>query len=126
LCSSTIARRHLGQLSFPGGHAASAMTLATVLGVLLHDPARPTAARVARAALVVVACAVTALMAIGVIGLRWHYFTNTVGGVALGTGTVLSLALLIDLVPGPGARAARNSGAFQHPQERTLSSESAG
>jgi hypothetical protein len=33
-------------------------------------------------------------------GLRWHYFTDTVGGVALGTGTVLALAFLIDLVAG--------------------------
>jgi membrane-associated phospholipid phosphatase len=55
---------------------------------------------VARAALVAVACAVTALVAVGVIGLRWHYFTDTVGGAALGTGTVLTLAFLIDLVPG--------------------------
>jgi membrane-associated phospholipid phosphatase len=100
LVKHLVSRTHLGQLSFPSGHAASAMTLATVLGVLLHDPARPTATRVARAALVVVACAVTALVAVGVIGLRWHYFTDTVGGVALGTGTVLTLAFLIDLVPG--------------------------
>jgi hypothetical protein len=76
------------------------MTVATVLGVLLHDPARPAATRVARAALVVVACAVAALVAAGVIGLHWHYFTDTVGGGALGTGTVLTLAFLIDLVPG--------------------------
>jgi membrane-associated phospholipid phosphatase len=95
-----VDRTHLGQLSFPSGHTASAMTLATVLGVLLHDPARRTPTRVARAALVVVACAVTALVAAGVIGLRWHYFTDTVGGVALGTGTVLTLAFLIDLAPG--------------------------
>jgi membrane-associated phospholipid phosphatase len=32
-----------------------------------------------------------ALVAAGVIGLRWHYFTDTVGGVALGPGTVLTL-----------------------------------
>jgi hypothetical protein len=76
------------------------MTLATVLGVLLHDPARWTATRVARAALVVLACAVTVLVAVGVVGLRWHYFTDTVGGIALGTGTVLTLAFVIDLVPG--------------------------
>jgi undecaprenyl-diphosphatase len=95
-----VDRTHLGQLSFPSGHTASAMTLATVLGVLLHNPARRTATRVARAALVVVACAVTALVTVGVIGLRWHYFTDTVGGVALGTGTVLTLAFLIDLVTG--------------------------
>jgi hypothetical protein len=75
------------------------MTLAAVIGVLLHDPARGTATRLARAALVVVACAVTALVAVGVIGLRWHYFTDAVGGVALGAGTVLALAFIIDLVP---------------------------
>jgi len=95
-----VDRTHLGQLSFPSGHTASAMTLATVLGVLLRDPARRTATRLTRAALVAVACAVTVLVAAGVIGLRWHYFTDTVGGVALGTGTVLTLAFLIDLVPG--------------------------
>jgi undecaprenyl-diphosphatase len=100
-----VGRTHSGQLSFPSGHAASAMTLATVLGVLLHDPARRTAARGARAALMVVACAVAALVAIGVIGLRWHYFTDTVGGVALGTGTVLTLAFLIDLVSDRSDRA---------------------
>jgi uncharacterized membrane protein len=55
------------------------------------------------AALVVAACAVTVLVAVGVVGLRWHYFTDTVGGVALGTGTVLALAFLIDLAPGVGS-----------------------
>jgi len=99
-----VDRTHVGQLSFPSGHAASAMTLATVLGVLLHDPARRTMTRVARAALVFAACTVTALVAVGVIGLRWHYFTDTVGGVALGAGTTLALAFLIDLVQGAGLR----------------------
>jgi membrane-associated phospholipid phosphatase len=99
LLKHLVGRTNLGQLSFPSGHAASAMTLATVLGVLLHDPARRTATRVGRAALVAVTCVVTALVAVGVIGLRWHYFTDTVGGVALGTGTVLTLAFLIDLAP---------------------------
>jgi membrane-associated phospholipid phosphatase len=99
-----VDRTHFGQFSFPSGHTASAMTVATVLGVLLHDPARRTATRAARAALVIAACAVTGLVAVGVIGLRWHYFTDTVGGVALGTATVLTLAFAIDLVPG-GARA---------------------
>jgi undecaprenyl-diphosphatase len=96
-----IGRTHLGQLSFPSGHVASAMTLATVLGVLLHDPARRPGIRMVRAAFVVTACALTAFVAAGVIGLRWHYFTDTVGGVALGTGTVLALALLIDLCSAP-------------------------
>jgi membrane-associated phospholipid phosphatase len=32
-----------------------------------------------------------------VIGLRWHYFTDTVAGAAIGIGTVCALALLLDL-----------------------------
>lgn len=96
-----VDRTHLGQLSFPSGHTASVMALATVIGVLVHDPARGAAARTARAALVIVACAVTAFVAVGVVGLRWHYFTDTVGGVALGTGTALTLAFLIDLAAKP-------------------------
>ena len=92
-----VGRTHLGQLSFPSGHTASAMALATVLGVLLHDPTRPAGTRVARAGLVAAVCAVTALVAAGVVGLGWHYFTDTIGGVALGAGTVLALAFLVDL-----------------------------
>jgi membrane-associated phospholipid phosphatase len=37
------------------------------------------------------------VVAIGVIGLRWHYFTDTVAGAAVGIGTVCGLALLLDL-----------------------------
>ena len=90
-------RASLGFLSYPSGHTASAMAVTTVLAVLLHDQARPGAARVAGAVLVALACAVTVIVAVGVIALRWHYLTDTVGGAALGTGTVLTLALLIDL-----------------------------
>jgi membrane-associated phospholipid phosphatase len=32
-----------------------------------------------------------------VIGLRWHYFTDTVAGAAVGIGTVCALALVLDL-----------------------------
>jgi undecaprenyl-diphosphatase len=102
-----VGRTHGGQLSFPSGHVASAMTLATVAGVLLRDPARRAADRALRAALVALACAVTVVVAAGVIGLRWHYFTDAVGGVALGTATVLALAFLIDLAPGAVARLRR-------------------
>jgi membrane-associated phospholipid phosphatase len=48
-------------------------------------------------ALVAVACVITAIVATGVIGLRWHYFTDTVAGAAVGLGTVCALALLLDL-----------------------------
>jgi membrane-associated phospholipid phosphatase len=50
-----------------------------------------------------VAWLAVAVVAVGVMGLRWHYFTDTVGGAALGTGTVCALALILDLSwPRPG------------------------
>jgi len=33
-------------------------------------------------------------------GLRWHYFTDTVAGAAVGIGTVCGLALILDLPAG--------------------------
>jgi membrane-associated phospholipid phosphatase len=37
------------------------------------------------------------VVAVGVMGLEWHYFTDTVGGAALGVGTVCGLAFILDL-----------------------------
>jgi membrane-associated phospholipid phosphatase len=44
---------------------------------------------------------------VGVIAVRFHYFTDTVAGAAVGTGTVCGLALVLDLIPAgrPGYRA---------------------
>jgi membrane-associated phospholipid phosphatase len=90
-------RTYLGQLAFPSGHATSISAQAAMLAVLLLVPPRHRRTQAARVALVSVFCVVTLATAVGVIGLRWHYFTDTVAGVAVGTGTVLALALLIDL-----------------------------
>lgn len=40
--------------------------------------------------------AVTAVVALAVIALRWHYFTDTVAGAAVGLGTVCAVALVLD------------------------------
>ena len=42
----------------------------------------------------------TVVVAVAVMSLRWHYFTDTLAGAAVGTGTAALLALLIDL-PAP-------------------------
>jgi undecaprenyl-diphosphatase len=94
-----------GSLSYPSGHTASMFALATTLTILLFP----------RRVLIPGLAFITALtVAIGVIGARWHYFTDTIGGAVLGTGTVCALALLLDL---PAVRrfagpAARNVTAF--------------
>jgi membrane-associated phospholipid phosphatase len=40
------------------------------------------------------------VVAIAVIGLRWHYFTDTIAGAAVGIATVCGLALALDLLLG--------------------------
>jgi membrane-associated phospholipid phosphatase len=110
-------RTYLGALTYPSGHAAAASALAMSLTVLLllaprAAPAtRPAGTATAPAGLVTalrwavsaVAWLAVAVVAVGVMGLRWHYFTDTVGGAALGTGTVCALALILDLSwPRPG------------------------
>jgi len=118
-------RTYLGQLTFPSGHTTSAAALAATLAVLLLVPPQRAGTRAARVALVAVACVITAVVAAAVIGLRWHYFTDTVAGAAVGVGTVCALALLIDLAPGArrGTRklpdeAGRLAGQVPHPQPK--------
>lgn len=90
-------RTYLGQIAFPSGHTAAVTALTATLAVLLLVPPQQAGTRRFRVALVAMACVITAIVAIGVIGLGWHYFTDTVAGAAVGLGTVCTLALLLDL-----------------------------
>jgi membrane-associated phospholipid phosphatase len=65
--------------------------------VLLLVPPRPPKAAAARVLIPVAACVLGLVVAIAVIGLQWHYFTDTVAGAAVAIGTVCGLALLLDL-----------------------------
>ena len=100
-------RTYLGALTYPSGHAAAAAALAMSLTILLllAPRAAPAAglAAVLRWAIPLVAWLAVVVVAVGVMGLRWHYLTDTIGGAALGTGTACALALLIGLSwPRPG------------------------
>jgi membrane-associated phospholipid phosphatase len=80
---------------FPSGHVTNAAALVTVLIVLLARKDTGAAALV-WVALGVTALLITAAVAAGVIGAGMHHFSDTVGGAAVGTGTVLVTALIID------------------------------
>ena len=87
---------------FPSGHVTSVVALATALTVLLAR--RP--ARMPRQLCLVLgftAFLTAAAVAVGVIGANMHHFTDTVGGAAVGTGTVLLTALTIDLLSRRGS-----------------------
>ena len=103
-----VGRTLHGWLSYPSGHATSSFVLATVSIILLAAPSRLPAPvrRLLMAAALLFAVAVPSVMV--VLGL--HYFTDIVGGAAVGAGTALLTALLLDAACGNGsirARAAR-------------------
>jgi membrane-associated phospholipid phosphatase len=101
-----VHRTYLGALSYPSGHTATMFALATTVAVLLLIPPRPVRARWFLVLIPAAACVLGGVVAVGVIGLRWHYFTDTVAGAAVGIGTVCGLALILDL---PFARRATSS-----------------
>ncbi len=101
LLKPLIHRTYLGSLSYPSGHSTAVFALAATLTVLLRSPPQPGRARALRVLIPAAACVLGGIVAVAVIGLRWHYFTDTVAGAAVGIGTVSALALILDL---PAAR----------------------
>jgi membrane-associated phospholipid phosphatase len=104
-----VHRTYLGILTYPSGHTATMFALAATVAVLLLGPPRSGKGIGLRALIPAAACVLGGLVAIGVIGLRWHYFTDTLAGAAVGIGTVCALALLLDL-PAVRQRLARDTG----------------
>jgi len=92
-----VHRTYLGALSYPSGHTAAMAALAATAAVLLLVAPQPARTRALRVLIPVVVCVLGVMVAIGVIALRWHYFTDTVAGAAVGIGAVCSLAFLLDL-----------------------------
>jgi membrane-associated phospholipid phosphatase len=97
-------RTYLGSLSFPSGHTTSVVALTAMLAVLVLVPPRRPGTRLFAVLVVGVACVASAVVASAVIALRWHYFTDTVAGAAVGVGTVCVLALILDLAWRPRTR----------------------
>jgi membrane-associated phospholipid phosphatase len=80
---------------FPSGHVTNVAAIVTLAIVLLAGTgtrARP----LVLAALGFTALLITAADAAGVIGAGMHHFSDTVGGAAVGIGTVLGAALILD------------------------------
>jgi undecaprenyl-diphosphatase len=82
--------------SYPSGHTIGAFCLAVTVLVLLLGPHQPALRRAVRALLACAVLAIACAVAVLVIAMRMHYFTDTVGGAAVATAVVLAAALLID------------------------------
>jgi membrane-associated phospholipid phosphatase len=99
LVKPLVHRTYIGQVVYPSGHTATIFALAATVTVLLFAPPRPAMPRWLRILILAVAYLTCVAVVVGVIALRFHYFTDTVTGAAVGTGTVCGLALVLDLIP---------------------------
>jgi membrane-associated phospholipid phosphatase len=90
-------RTYLGNLVYPSGHTTAMFAVAATVAVLLLIPPQPGKAHVLHVAIPAAICVLGCIVATAVVGLRWHYFTDTVAGAAVGIGTVCGLALILDL-----------------------------
>jgi membrane-associated phospholipid phosphatase len=97
LLKPLVHRTYHGSLVYPSGHATAMFAFAATVTVLLLVPPHPARFRALRILIPAAAGALGVVVAIAVIGLGWHYFTDTVAGAAVGIGTVCTLALLVDL-----------------------------
>jgi membrane-associated phospholipid phosphatase len=100
LLKPLVDRTYWGNVVYPSGHTTAAFALAATVTVLLLVPPQPARPAAWRVLIAVAACVLGVVVAVAVIGLRWHYFTDTVAGAAVAIGTVCGLALLLDL-PAP-------------------------
>ena len=92
-----IGRTLYGSLAFPSGHTTGAVAVAGVIAVLLLGPSRPASLSArARRLIVLAAVAISGGTAIGLVALRWHYPTDTVGGICVAVIVVTLVALAID------------------------------
>lgn len=91
-----IGRTLTGDLSFPSGNETRVFALAAAVAVLLANPPRariPAAVRLLLALAVVLAAGA---VGVALVGLDHHYFTDTVGGAAVGVAVVLATAFILD------------------------------
>jgi len=91
-----VGRLALGWLSFPSGHATNTFALAAICAVLLAGPSRPPLPAVLRSFLALTAIAAAAAVSAAMVALGFHYFSDIIGGAAVGIATVLLTALILD------------------------------
>jgi membrane-associated phospholipid phosphatase len=85
-----------GSLAFPSGHTTGMVAVLTVLIVAVVGSARPQWRTSLTSLVIAGALLVTVVGATALIGMKYHYVTDTVGGACLAVATVLAVALGID------------------------------
>jgi membrane-associated phospholipid phosphatase len=84
--------------------------LAGCFALLLAGPQWPRIPPRLRRALALIAFAVASTVAVCLVAVGFHYFTDTIGGAAVATATVLATALTLDRLDGKPAWVRRSLG----------------
>jgi undecaprenyl-diphosphatase len=109
-----------GALSFPSGHETRVFAVAAALAVLFTGPLRAHAPTVVRLLLALAVLTAVGAVAVALVGEGAHYFTDTVGGAAVGTAVVLVTALTLDwLMALPRPAGSGKEGAGSGPMAKT-------
>jgi membrane-associated phospholipid phosphatase len=91
-----VGRTLLGALSFPSGTEARVFAVAAVFAVLMADPVRPRIPAAVRLAAAVAVLLAAVAVGVAIVALNQHYFTDALGGAAVGTAAALATALILD------------------------------
>ena len=92
-----VHRTITGYLAYPSGHTTGLFALASAIAVVMLAPRSGRPHPAVRIAVIGAAVVVASAVGIAMIGLQYHYFTDTVAGAAVGTGVVIGVAFLLDL-----------------------------
>ncbi|MCP2267694.1 phosphatase PAP2 family protein [Actinokineospora diospyrosa] len=101
-------------LAYPSGHTTALVSILTVFTLVTASNAAPGQRLRATIGTAALALVLTAVAVSAIVGLRYHYLTDTVGGFCWAVGAVITVAAVLDLVPGrhPALRH-RREGAYR-------------
>jgi membrane-associated phospholipid phosphatase len=85
-----------GSLTYPSGHTASLFALIGVVAVLMLAPPGRRPGPALRLLLVLGLILAGGIVAVALISLHYHYFTDTIAGAAVGAGVALATSFLLD------------------------------
>jgi membrane-associated phospholipid phosphatase len=87
-----------GSLAFPSGHTALTVSVLTVLTITIVARVRPPWRKAVTSLLIIGSLVTTAIAATALVGNRYHYLTDTMGGFCVAVATVLLMAVAIDWI----------------------------
>lgn len=111
-----------GSLAFPSGHTSGLVAVLAVLIVGVAGSTRPPRRKSLTTAVVIFAAVLTVIGATALVGMKYHYVTDTLGGACMGVATVFLVAPAIDWLAGRRAERKRTAtsggGAVNAPAHR--------